>query len=66
MSKRKWTNIKAVELEIQALREAGWTRQEIANKLGLEKEQVKNWIARHNRKERDQLFTQKRECCTCL
>ena len=26
------------------------TRQEIADELGLEKEQIKNWIARYNRR----------------
>lgn len=49
MEKRKWTNIKAVEQEIMNMREAGKTRQEIANSLGLEKEQIKNWISRNNR-----------------
>lgn len=42
MEKRKWTNIKAKETEIKKMREEGRTRQEIADKLGLEKEQIKN------------------------
>ena len=50
MSKRKYTNIKEVELQIIAMREAGMTRQEIADELGLEKEQIKNWISRYNRR----------------
>ena len=32
------------------MREAGMTRQEIADELGLEKAQIKNWITRHNRR----------------
>ena len=32
------------------MRESGMTRQEIADELGLEKEQIKNWIARYNRR----------------
>ena len=51
MKKRKWTNIKAVETDIIKMREEGQTRQEIANALGLEKAQIKNWISRHNRKQ---------------
>jgi uncharacterized protein (DUF433 family) len=50
MSKRKWTNIKAVEGLIIEMRKLGKTRQEIADALGLEKAQIKNWISRHNRK----------------
>ena len=42
MSKRKWTNIKALEPEIIAMRKAGKTRREIAEHFGLEKEQIKN------------------------
>lgn len=51
MRKRKWTNIKALEPEIIAMREAGKTRREIAEHLGLEKEQIKNWISRYNREQ---------------
>ena len=51
MEKRKWTNIKAVEPEIIKMREEGRTRQEIADKLGLEKVQIKNWISRYNREQ---------------
>lgn len=35
--KRSWTNIKAFELKILAMRAAGKTRREIANELGLNK-----------------------------
>lgn len=51
MSKRKWTNIKKYEAEIIAMRAEGKTRQEIAEYLGLEKGQIKNWISRYNREQ---------------
>ena len=51
MSKRKYTHIKEIEPELVSMREAGYTRQEIADKFGLEKEQVKNWIRRYNRQQ---------------
>ena len=51
MEKRKWTNIKAVETEIIKMRKAGRTRQEIADTLGLEKVQIKNWSSRYNREQ---------------
>lgn len=51
MGKRKWTNIKAVEKEIIAMRELGRTRQEIADALGLEKGQIKGWIRRYNKEQ---------------
>ena len=51
MSKRKWTNIKKYEAEIMAMRAEGKTRQEIAEYLGLEKGQIKNWISRYNREQ---------------
>ena len=50
MSKRKYTHMKDMEAQILALREAGMTRQEIADELGLEKEQIKNWVSRYNRR----------------
>ena len=49
MSKRKYTHIKEVETQIIAMREAGMSRQEIADELGLEKTQIKNWVNRYNR-----------------
>ena len=48
--KRRYTHIKAQEEQIIELRHAGRTRQEIADKLGLTKEQIKNWINRHNKR----------------
>ena len=51
MSKRKWTNMELYELEIIRLREAGLTRQQIADELSLEKVQIKNWINRYNKRQ---------------
>lgn len=55
MSKRKYTHIKEIETQIIAMRKAGMTRQEIADELGLEKGQIKNWIARYNRRKAEAL-----------
>ena len=51
MNKRKWTSIKVLEDEIIKMRKAGKTRQEIADALGLEKVQIKNWINRRNKEQ---------------
>ena len=51
---RKNGRIKEREEEILALREAGRTRQEIANELGLTKEQIKEWVKRYNRRQAEQ------------
>lgn len=51
MGKQKWTNIKAIEPEIIAMRAEGKTRREIAEYFGLEKEQIKNWVNRYNREQ---------------
>jgi len=59
MSKRKYTHIKSRELQIISMRKAGMTRQEIADELGLTKEQIKGWIKRYNR--RGRLLLQERE-----
>lgn len=48
---RKWRDIQSVEPMIIKMREEGRTRQEIAEALGLEKLQVKNWINRFNRRQ---------------
>ena len=50
MSKRNWTNVQAKEPLIIAMREAGMTRQEIADELGLTKQQIKWWVSRYNRR----------------
>ena len=51
MSKRKWTNMEVYEPVIIRLREAGFTRQQIADELSLEKVQIKNWINRYNKRQ---------------
>ena len=55
MSRRKYTHVQVMEKQIVSMREAGKTRQEIADELGLEKEQIKNWVARYNRRKADLL-----------
>ena len=55
MSRRKYTHVQVMEKQIVTMREAGMTRQEIADELGLEKEQIKNWVARYNRRKADLL-----------
>jgi predicted transcriptional regulator len=47
MSKQK---LRDNEATIIAMREAGKSRQEIADELGLTKEQIKNWVSRYNKK----------------
>ena len=58
--KRKWTDIQSFEPVIQQMREEGRTRQEIADALGLEKTQIKNWINRYNRRQKIQLAVPKK------
>ena len=55
MSRRKYTHVQVMEKQIVTMREAGMTRQEIADELGLEKEQIKNWVTRYNRRKADLL-----------
>ena len=50
MSKRKYTHIKTIEAQIISMREAGMTRQEIADELGLSKSQIKDWVRRYHRR----------------
>ena len=51
MSKRNYTHIQELEGEILSMREAGATRQEIADWLGFSKAQIKSWINRYNRRQ---------------
>lgn len=51
MSKRKWTRIEIYESEIIRLLEIGLTRREIADELGLDKIQIRNWINRYNKRQ---------------
>jgi len=48
--KKNYTHIKIHERKIIELREAGRTRQEIADELGLTKDQIKGWIKRYNKR----------------
>ena len=52
MNKRKWTDISKYSEIIAEMRNSGSTRQEIADALGLEKIQIKNWINQQNRTQR--------------
>ena len=52
MTKRKYTHISLLEEEIIAMREVGKSRREIAEHFGLEKDQIKQWISRYNRKKK--------------
>ena len=48
---RKHTKIKMFEAKIIEMRAAGKTRREIAEALGLEKVQIKNWVNRYNKEQ---------------
>ena len=48
--KRSYTRIKIHERRIIELREAGKTRREIGNELGLTKDQIKGWIKGYNKR----------------
>ena len=50
MSKRKYTHIKEIEPQIIAMREAGMSRTQIAEELGLEWKQIDSWVTRYNRR----------------
>ena len=54
MGKRKYEHMWKYEERIREMREEGRTTREIAEELGLEKKQIRNWISRQNRKEREQ------------
>ena len=49
---RSYRHIKEYEKEIMELKEKGFTKREIAEKFGLSKEQIKEFIKRYNRKQR--------------
>ena len=51
MGKRAYTHIEQFEPLILSMREAGLTRQEIADELGLTKEQIKKWITRYTHRQ---------------
>ena len=53
MSKRKYTKMEKYAPQITAMREEGRTKQEIADALGLDHDQIANWVKRNNRKKRN-------------
>ena len=51
MSKRRYTRIKEYEAIIIAMRESGRTAREIADELGGERQQIKWWVSRYNKRQ---------------
>ena len=49
---REYRHIEQYEKEILNLKEKGLTKREIGEKLGFSKEQIHNFISRHNEKQR--------------
>lgn len=47
---RKYTKVDRYEKQILSMKIAGKTQREIAESLGLEKEQIKEWFKRYRRK----------------
>lgn len=50
MSKKEIPHIAEQEKTILAMREASTTRQEIMDRFGVSRVQIKNWINRYNRR----------------
>ena len=48
---RKYTNIEQYEKQILSMKKEGKTQREIAESLGLEKKQIKEWFKRYRRKQ---------------
>ena len=53
MQKRKYVQVKLIEDQIQLMRTEGMTNREIADHFGLNLKQVKNWVNRHNRTQKN-------------
>ncbi len=51
MGKRRYTRIKEYESIIIAMREAGRTTREIADELGVDRQQIKWWVSRYNKRQ---------------
>ena len=49
---REYRHIQEYEKEIHRLKEEGYTKREIGAKLGFSKDQIHNFISRHNNKQR--------------
>ena len=52
MAKSNYGQIKKYENKILAMKEAGYTKRRIAEELALTKEQIKEFLKRHRRRER--------------
>ena len=50
MQQRKYTHFRELEPQIVAMREAGMSRTQIAEELGLTWKQVDNWVTRYNKR----------------
>ena len=53
MEKRKYVQIKFIEDQIVLMRAEGMTNREIADHFGLNLKQIKNWVNRHNRMQKN-------------
>ena len=49
---RSYRHIKEYETEILSLKEQGYTKREIGEKLGFSYDQIHNFISRHNERQR--------------
>lgn len=58
--KRSYEHVKKYEAIVFEMKEAGRTNGEIAEELGFSKEQLKNLIKRHNRRNREQIIPRRR------
>ena len=53
MQKRKYMQVKLIEDQIQLMQAEGMTNREIADHIGTNLKQVKNWVNRHNRTQKN-------------
>lgn len=51
MGKRSYTKIKEFEPIIVSMREAGYSRREIADEIGVEIKQIEWWVSRYNKRQ---------------
>ena len=51
MGKRSYTKIKEFEPIIVSMREAGCSRREIADEIGVEVKQIEWWVSRYNKRQ---------------
>ena len=50
MGKRRYTKLKEYEPIIVSMREAGCSRREIADEIGVEVKQIEWWVSRYNKR----------------